>query len=170
MNEHRYVMSLLPYHLALKDFDYDAVVDWATDVVGQGKESESILILATFSKPVSSYDIKPYIRTYLQEQGLEEAEGEPVYWAVIRYYMQEIIDGREVRKVIKGLYNLYFEQERFGQGKDFGLSDFYLLQHAWDDLKYNNVTYYYENATLGNIKDLCKVKAQEWLGKYGERR
>lgn len=169
MDKHSYVTKLIPFHLAIEKFNYDAVVDWATDMVGQGKDSESVLMLATFSKPVAAYEIKPYIRAYLQEQGLKEEEGEAAVWALIRYYAQEILAGREIRKVIKGLYDLYFDQERFGQGKDFGLADFYLLQHAWDELRFNAVTYYYHTATLENIADICKEKAKEWLEKYGEQ-
>lgn len=169
MDEHKYVINLLPYHLAIKDFDYNAVVDWATDRVSKGHETEGILMLATFSKPVSTYEIKPYIRAYLREQKLEEVEGELAFFALIRYYMYEILDGREIRKVIKGLYDLYFHEEQFGQGKDLGLVEFYLLQHAWDDLQFAQLTYYYENATLENISSICKEKAQEWLEKYGEK-
>lgn len=168
MDAHKYVKSLIPYHLAIEDFKYDAVVDWATDMVGQGNESESVLMLATFSKPVSTYEIRPYIRAYLQEQGLQEGEGEAAFWALIRYYVEEILAGREIRKVINSLYELYFHQNRFGPKKEFGLMEFYLLQYAWDDLQFQPTTEYYEHATLGNIKSICKEKAQEWLEKYGE--
>ena len=169
MDAHKYVRRLIPYHLAIKDFDYNAVVDWATQMVEEENDSEAVLMLATFSKPVSAYEIKPYIRAYLQEQGLKEENGEAAVWALIRYYMEEIRAGKEIRKLVHALFDLYFEHERFGQKQDFGLADFYFLHYAWVELQFEPVSNYYEHATLGNIKSICKDKAQEWLEKYGEK-
>lgn len=53
---------LMQCHLETVDFNYDVAVDWAIDLMMQGIETENVLILSSFSKPVNAFEIRSYVR------------------------------------------------------------------------------------------------------------
>lgn len=157
MNHKQYTKHL-QWHRAIPDFDYDQVIDWAMDLLSKGIESEHILILASFSKPVMKSDIQPYVYGALQELGLEEKYANYSVKANVQYHLEQILQGNNVRKNLSAIYNLFsFDED------ELNLYSFYLLYHAWDQLEEINENYYIEDATLDNIESILKEESQIWL-------
>ena len=56
MTTHEKYTELLPWHRGVEHFDYGPVIDWAIELIRNGQETENVLILASFSKPIDSND------------------------------------------------------------------------------------------------------------------
>lgn len=52
MNDNQEIQRLVQSHKALESFDYKFAVDWAIDLIREGKKTENILMLASFSEPI----------------------------------------------------------------------------------------------------------------------
>ena len=152
---------MLQWHQAIEFFNYDLVVDWALAYLEQGVETENILILASFSKPVDSYEIKPYVSAAISDLGLEEKYGEYSIVANVHYHLALILDDRELRRNLDSVYKLCIQADH-----KFGLTVFYSLYYGWWSLEEEGYSYYYEGATLENINDLLKKEAKEWIDEY----
>ncbi len=152
---------MLQWHQAIESFNYDLVVDWALSCLEQGVETENILILASFSKPVDSYEIKPYVSAAISDLDLEEKYGEYSIVANVHYHLAFILDDIEPRRNLGRVYELCLEAD-----SKFGLGIFYSLYHGWSSLEEDGYNYYYEGATLENINELLKKEAKEWIDEY----
>ncbi len=97
---------LIQSHKGKEHFNYDLVVDWALDLIAEGVETENILILASFSKPVDAYEIKPYLTAALSDLDLEEKEEKIAALAIIYFYLNEMINGKRIRDNLSQVYNL----------------------------------------------------------------
>lgn len=160
------ISKLVPYHQGIEHFNYDLTVDWAIDLIENGKETDNILMLASFSKPVDSVEIRPYVSAVLADLGLEEKEGDEAIFALIQYYLSRIINGDSIRGNLTLLYNLFLEKDGFNKDDNFGLMPFYLLYHGWSELEDIGANYYFEGADLDNIEDVTKEQAQIWIDKF----
>ena len=92
-------------------------------------------MLASFSKPVIAYEIRPYLSLVLKDFGVDEKTGNDAVHALINYYMEQVIQGVSIRHYLGLLYKLYVEKEFRDNESTFDLSAFYLLYHAWDQLE-----------------------------------
>ena len=91
-NDYDILTEMIQWHNAIDTFDYSLVVDWAINSMERGVQNESMLMLASFSKPVDSFEIKPYLYHALKDLGLEEKYGE---WSVVaqaHYFLNQIIN------------------------------------------------------------------------------
>lgn len=152
---------LLQGHKGIDLFDYDTAVDWAIDMLRRGVETENMLIISSFSKPVDKEEIKPYVSGVLKDLGLEEKTSEQSIIAHAHYYLARILEHVEERKNLSALYKLCLEADY-----KYGLTPFYLLWFAWSDLEEKGYNYYYETATLDNFEDILKTEAESWINKY----
>ncbi len=153
--------KLVCWHFALEHFDYNKTIDWAIELIRRGIETENILIVASFSKPVDSYEIKPYISGVIKDLGLEEKYSKYSIVANAHYHLDMIIENQEILYNLRELYELYNNNTR-----KFDLLPFYLLYHAWSDLELHGFNFYYEGVTLKNIEETLKSEATQWLNKY----
>ena len=128
-NYDKYI-ELLPWHLGIEFFDYNSTVDWAIYMIGKGIETENMLILASFSKPVEREEIKPYVSGVLQDLQIEEKVEECSVISKACFYAQMIVDNYEIRKNLTALFELCLESN---YSKD--LMPFYLLYHGWWSLE-----------------------------------
>jgi len=160
INHDKYT-ELILWHNAIEFFDYNPAIDWAMRFIEQGKETENILIVASFSKPVDSYEIKPYVSGAIKELNLEEKYGKYSTIANAHYHLELILESHETRLNLRGLYKLCNNTNH-----EFGLTTFYLLYHAWSDLEEEGYNFYYEGATLENIDEKLKEEARIWIDKY----
>ena len=88
-------LQLLPWHHSIEYFDYNITVDWAMHLLNKGIETEHILILASFSKPVISSEIRQYVSYALQELDIEEKYGSYSIQANIHYHIEMILQNYE---------------------------------------------------------------------------
>lgn len=161
MTTHEKYTELLLWHRGVEHFDYGPIIDWAIELIRNGQETENVLILASFSKPIDSDEIRPYVTGALKELGLEEKYGKYSNIAQVHYAVEQILADAEVRKHLSELYQLSLESNF-----EPGLNPFYLLYHAWSSLEADGSNYYYEGVTLENIKEALHQEAENWKDQY----
>jgi hypothetical protein len=159
--DHEKYTEILQWHNGIEFFDYNPAIDWAIELIGKGIETENVLIVASFSKPVDREEIKPYIKGALKELNLTEKYGEYSIVANAHYYLEQILNDYEIRKNLSKLYEICLNADM-----DSRLMPFYLLYHAWGDLEQIGENYYFDGADLENIEDVIKNEAQIWVDKY----
>jgi hypothetical protein len=164
------ISKLIQAHMALDQFEYDVTIDWAIDLIEQGKETENILILASFSKPVDAIEIRPYVNSVLLDLGLDERKGDDAVNSKIQFHLIEIINENQIRKNLNLLYKLFLDKDCFSNDDKYGLMPFYLLYHGWDELESIGVNYYFEGADLNNIEEVIQEQATNWIDKFGQRK
>lgn len=148
-------------HAGVDLFNYNPAIDWAIHMIGKGIETENMLIIASFSKPVDREEIKPFISGVLRDLNLEEKENKYSIATNAYYHVQQIIDGYEIRKNLTAIFDMHLAN-RFPQPT----MPFYLLYHAWDDLDSQGFNYYYEGATLENIESVLKLECENFISDY----
>ncbi len=156
------ISKLVPYHNGIEHFNYDLTVDWAIDLI----ETDNVLILASFSKPVNSVEIRPYVSGVLADLDIEEKEGDEAVQALFQYYLTNILNNISIRDNLTLIYNLFLEKDFFQREDQFGLMPFYLLYHGWNELEEIGANYYFEGADLDNIEIVIKEQAQKWIDKF----
>lgn len=153
--------EILQWHNGIEYFDYNPAIDWAIELIRNGVETENVLIVASFSKPVDREEIKPYITGALEELNLTEKYGEYSLVANAHYYLEQILNDFEIRKNLSKLYEICLNADM-----DSRLMPFYLLYHGWDELEQIGANYYFEGADLDNIEEVIKEQAKIWIDKY----
>lgn len=161
MIDHEKYTELLQWHNAIEYFDYNPAIDWAIELIRKGIETENVLIVASFSKPVDREEIKAYISGALKELNLEEKYGEYSIISNAHYHLEQILNDNEIRKNLSHLYEICLNANT-----DSRLMPFYLLYHGWDELDEFGDSYYFEGADVDNIEAVIKEQAQIWIDKY----
>jgi len=161
MTREQQVESLIQGHKVLEQFDYSLAVEWAVNLISQGKESDNVFMLASFSKPYDSQEISSYVDAVMADFGLKEYTLKEATIADIHIRMVRILSDESKRENLK-----YLRQLCIDNGHSFGLQNFYLLYYAWGDLDANQENHYYDGANLQNIEGLLKVDAEKWIDKY----
>lgn len=161
MFDHKKYTKILQWHNGIEHFDYNPSIDWAIELIQNGLDSENILIVASFSKPVDKHEIKPYISGALKELNLIEKYGEYSIIANTHYYLDQILNDFEIRKNLTKIYHLCLNANY-----EKRLMPFYLLYHGWDELEQIGANYYFEGANLDNMEEVIKEQAQIWIDKY----
>lgn len=161
MTDEKHILRLIQSHKQLEHFDYSKAVDWAIDLIRQGKETDNVLMLASFSEPIDRFEISPYVTNVLNDFGLEELDYKSAVIAVTHYHLNEILNDRQIRKNLQSLYQLCVENDY-----ESGLMNFYLIYHGWDELEEIGVNYYFEGADLDNIEEVLKKESRKWIDKY----
>lgn len=153
--------ELLQWHIGVELFDYNPVIDWSIHMLQKGIETENMLILASFSRPVEREEIKPYVSGVLKDLKLEEKVGEYSIVSHCYYHVQQIIDEYEKRKNLSSLYSIHLENDY----PEY-TAPFFLLYHGWSDLETEGFNYYYDGATIKNIESVVKLESQKFISKY----
>lgn len=161
MTDRQDISKLIQSHKAVDHFDYELAVNWALDLIKQGRETDNVLMLASFSKPIDRFEIRHYVTAVLHDFKLQELEGYEAAISKAHYHLAEILNENSIRKNLHSLYQLCLENDY-----EFGLMNFYLLYHGWHELEDIGVNYYYDGAELGNIEEALKKEAGLWIEKY----
>jgi len=159
MIDDKYI-ELLKWHNSLEFFDYNSAVDWAIKMIENGIETENILIIASFSKPVDRNEIKPYVSEVLSELGHEVKHEQHSLISITHYHLVQILDNTEIRKNLAAVYKLCIQFDF-----DERINNFYLLYHAWSSLEEIGLNFYYKGATLENIEQILKEEVSNWISK-----
>ncbi len=152
------ITELIQWHKAIKYFDYNVVVDWALRLLERGVETENILILTSFSKPVEAYEIAPYVSAALFDLELDEKAGEGWLFFAARWHLQEIVAGNDIKRHLSELSN-------WGRIPDkYRLKIFQHYHYAWEDLESGDMHWYSsEDLSLENIEVKVKEEATNWI-------
>ena len=160
------ISSLIRFHNGIEQFNYDLTVDWAIDLLKSGIETDNILMLASFSKPVNSEEVKPYLSAVLSDFKIEEKEGDEAIFALINYYTSNIISDNSIRSNLNSLYELFLEKNSSLNNDQYGLMPFYLLYHSWGSLEEIGENFYYKGVDMDNIEERSQLEAKKWIDKY----
>jgi hypothetical protein len=161
------MLSSLTYKIvAFSEVDQlnaDDCLDWATEMLTLGYETPNLLMLASFNKPTSYFEVEPYVKDAIRELKLRPQSGESGILSYVSYHVQQIADGKDVKQNLAELYS-------FCQDRDYEKSvyDFYLLYWAWDQTRYDdqpNSNHYWEGATKENIEETVVAVAKDWIVK-----
>jgi hypothetical protein len=161
MTEEELILRLIQSHRSLEHFDYSIAVDWAIDLIRQGKETDNILMLASFSAPIDRLEIRPYVTYVVKDLGLEELDYQSAVIVKAHFHLTEILNNKAVRKNLQSLYQLCLDKDYESR-----LMNFYLIYHAWYELEEIGVNYYFQGADLNNIEDVIKSEAMKWIAMY----
>lgn len=161
MTDEQHILRLIQSHKELEHFDYSKAVDWAIDLIRQGKETDNVLMLASFSEPIDRFEIRPFVTNVLNDFGLEELDYKSAVIAETHYHLNEILNDRQIRKNLQSLYQLCVDNDY-----ESGLMNFYLIYHGWDELEEIGVNNYFDGADLDNIEEVLKKEARKWIDKY----
>lgn len=170
MIERQDLSKRIQAHNALDQFEYDLAVDWAIELIEKGNTTQNVLMLASFSKPVDAFEIRPYVDAVLSELGLKVKKGDDAVNCIIEYHLAEIIYGIEIRSNLTELYKLFFRKRYFDHDDKYGLKPFYFLYHGWDQLDSTGVNQYFTDANLDNIENVVKEQANIWMENSGKKK
>jgi hypothetical protein len=161
MTKENEIVRLIQRHKALEPFDYKLAVDWAIELIREGKETDNILMLASFSKPIEKCEISPYVTAVLNEFGLEELECDSIIIAQSHFLLTKILRNEAIRENLTSLSQVCINNDY-----DERIMDFYLIYHGWRELEDIGANYYYNGANLNNIESILKLEAEIWIDKY----
>lgn len=160
------LVRFIQSHKALEPFNYKIAIDWAIELIREGKETDNILILASFSIPIEKHEISTYVTAVLNELGLEELEGDEALIAQTHFLLIRILKDESIRENLQFLSQICINNDY-----DKRVINFYLLYHGWLELEDIGVNYYYRGVNLGNIEAVLKLEARIWIDKhiYGKK-
>lgn len=125
----------------------------------RGHETHYLLRLAAMIPPYNHFEIADLRDRSLRELGI--AEMGP-FEAVLSYAREllraALADQGNIADAFADVAQLYI-----GNGYQKELADFYLLYNAYDDLKSQEVQWYWEGATIENINALMRDRAQQFV-------
>ncbi|CAG5082415.1 hypothetical protein [Parvicella tangerina] len=144
----------------LQEVDTNECIDWANEMIELGYDSPSLYMLAATEKPTNYFEIIDYLKSTVQELGLEMKTGDAATLSYASYYVEQIAEEKDIRENLTFLY-------KFCQIRDYEelVNDFYMLYWAWDQLDYadDNNNHYWPGITRQNIKETVIKVANDWI-------
>ena len=137
-------------------------VDWAIGMLERGFESRSLLMLAGVTPPLNHFEIRDLRDRALEEMGLPEHHIEdPVTAHVVAMVSAALSDVSALREVFATVARLATET-----GYPNDLMPFYLLHFADEDLRYQDMQWYWPEANRTNIGRIMREEAEHFVAKY----
>lgn len=141
------------------NFSTDDCVDWAVEMVVNGYETYSLLILASLSKPTNYFEAIDYLKKSFNELNLDFRTGELGRISYCFYLIKMMASENNVKFNLRALHRII--EDEFN---DDLINEFRYLDWAWGEFDYGN-TYqeYWPEANKQNIQDIVVSKAKEWI-------
>ncbi|WP_294733537.1 hypothetical protein [uncultured Flavobacterium sp.] len=159
MNKQEVLTELLQYHTVIERFNYSFAVEWAMYLLEQGNTNDDILMLASFSEPIDSFEIQPYLSRALTSMNLNQKQDKDTGLLLLAtYYILDILDNNNIISNLQKIESLYFDTKFSNK-----LTPFLSLYYAWGDLDNNMDNYSYPEATLDNIESIVKREAKLFI-------
>jgi hypothetical protein len=141
-------------------------VDWAVDAMCCGEDSPSLRILAGFTPPLSTFEVRDYASKALRELNIEIPQGAEAISAYARDLVEEIIKTPEtMQRNLRILCDMCIAED---YQKD--IYDFYMLRWAYDDLQQEEIQWYWNGADRSNIHEIILNRCRTWLEEYKSER
>jgi hypothetical protein len=137
-------------------------VNWAIDMIENGYESEHLYILAGKTFPYNLFEIDDLVENTLAELRIKRPVGNEAINGYAYYLISEALSGNLIYgHVLQQLKNICITLDYYDP-----LYPFYLLHYAYDDLRDEEVQYYWEGADRSNIDSIVKNEFSNWISKF----
>lgn len=148
-----------------EDID-ESWVDWALEMMEAGYQSDNLYMLAGVTKPYNQWELHELTKRVLQDLGLSYADKEAVLKNYIHYLIANSVDHPEnYYKTLRELKNICLDLHM-----DAAYMDFYLLYFAKDDLRVDEVQWYWDGANKENIDDIIRERFQKWMNEFEQQK
>jgi hypothetical protein len=149
---------------AIKDFNTEDCIDWAVELLELGYNSPNLLILAGLNRPTNYFETINYLEKTLAELKIESKENEDAIQSYCYYYIKQISNRINVTNNLTRICKFCIDYDY-----EKSVYDFYLLNWAWDDFNYGDLTHYWDGATRINIEEIVINIAKDWIEKYHDK-
>jgi len=146
----------------IDDFNPDCCIDWATQMILNGFNSDSLFILSSLEKPANYFETINYLQDAFKSLELEFKNDLDGIFSYAYYLLNEIAKNNHIKENLDTLRN-------FCISKDYAdeIFDFYLLSWAWHDINAGiDQQEYWPEANQQNIKNIVKLEANKWIKKH----
>jgi hypothetical protein len=138
-------------------------VDWAVRLLTEGADTPALRILAGLVPPLDYFEATKLLDRALQELAIPPLDAKTATDA----YAADLVEGllhapHDMEQHLKELFQLCVDA-----GNEPTLMKFYLLYCAYNDLKVQDVQFYWEGADRSNIDRIVRDEAQRWLERHG---
>ncbi|MNW88015.1 hypothetical protein D3C86_172690 [compost metagenome] len=137
-------------------------IDWAVEMLMNGYETEHLVILAGISPPYDQFELHSLTDKVFNELHLDYSDRDQVIRNYVSYLLStadfDHFNVVEILKPLRELRDLYLALDDYN-----GLSNFYRLYYAVEDLQYDTVQWYVDGLDRGNIKEVVQRMFTEWL-------
>ncbi|MEA5509757.1 hypothetical protein VB715_08270 [Crocosphaera sp. UHCC 0190] len=138
------------------------IIDWAVSLLMMDYDSPSLRILAGLTHVNNRQEITYYVDKTLQEFNVYKLEGKAAVLAYTAVLLKDFINGKiSQAQGIGEIHQLCLNWDYLEE-----IFDFYLLWNALDDFRYDDVQFYWPNATKENISNIIREQAKKWLETY----
>ncbi len=148
--------------LALKVLNRDidkTWTDWAIEMLRQGRDTESLVILAGESSPYNQFELQQLTDKVLSELYLDHSDKDLTIKSYVSYLVDLVLknelDALPVLEILKDIC-IELDMEKY-------LYQFYLLYFAKDDLLDSEVQWYIDGADKSNIDKIITDYFKKWL-------
>ena len=124
----------------------------------KGIDTENVLIVSSFSKPIAKIDIEDYITAALKETNQQEHYSSYSLKSNIHFHVEMIIKGIEVKRNLSNLHELAINNDY-----PFDIYPFYLIYNALDSFNYAEVQFYYDGLTKNNWTQILDKESKDWI-------
>ncbi|MEA5532470.1 hypothetical protein [Crocosphaera sp. XPORK-15E] len=138
------------------------IINWAISLLIMGYDSPNLRILAGLTHLNNRSEVAHYVDKTLEELKIPKLEGKAAVIAYTSVILRDFLDGHiSQNKAIGEIYQLCLSWDYLEE-----IYDFYLLWNALDDFRYDDIQFYWPNATKENISSIIREQAQKWLEKH----
>lgn len=152
--------TILAYNGLGNRFNYNSAVDWAVNMIANGFETESLLILASLSKPTGYFETHKYMITAIEELNLKLLSGSLRIVAEIWENVKEIAAGNDIFTNLYTIHTAVVAMDEF--------SEFDKILYAWDAFQEgeHSLDLYWSGANRYNLEQSTIAYTQRWLNEY----
>lgn len=124
----------------------------------KGTNTENVLIVSSFSKPILRIDIEDYVTAAISETNQQEYYSKYSLKSNIHFHIEMIIRGIEVKRNLGNLHELAIDNDY-----SYDTYPFFLIYNALDSYKYDNVQFYYDGLTKNNWTQILDKESKDWI-------
>lgn len=152
--------AILAYKNFGNRFNYDTAVDWAVNMVANGFETESLLILASLSKPTGYFETHKYMITAVEELNLKLLSG---YLSTVAEVWENVKEIATANDIFTNLYTIHTAVVAMDEFSEFGK-----IYYAWDAFQEgeHSLDLYWSGANRYNLEQLSIAYTQRWLNEH----
>jgi hypothetical protein len=134
-------------------------VDWALGMLESGHDGSYLQRLAAMSPPHNHFEIAALRDRALEEQGIAAVTHRDALTLYARELLRNALADREtIENAVAEVACLCWTNDYIKE-----LFDFYLLHFAYEDLRDEEIQWYWDGATRANVQSLMRERAERFV-------